>query len=189
MTSSRRSSTSNNFRVSKTAKHFAEAVRALFCARTFCFFGAKKFFAHRAKWRAKGKAEKKCRKESRNGNREKAEKKRNQNRKGKKITKAKIPSSIFYVSKQKPTESNRTGNFVRTQATGANIDRLVRAADNCLYTTDIGLPGSVGLSVRVRNIVTEGNTLAADLALCHCGHLLKTLQIHLIGNHISEQRL
>ena len=127
---------------------------------------------------------------------EKAEKKRNQNRKdekitkkGKKITKAKIPSSIFYVSKQKPTESNRTGNFVRTQAMGANIDRLVRAADNCLYTTDIGLPGSVGLSVRVRNIVTEGNTLAADLALCHCGHLLKTLQIHLIGNHISEQRL
>lgn len=188
MTSSRRSSTSNNFRVSKTAKHFAEAVRALFALGLFAF-SAQKVFRAPCKMAGERQSGKKCRKENRNGNREKAEKKRNQKRKGKKITKAKIPSSIFYVSKQKPTESNRTGNFVRTQATGANIDRLVRAADNCLYTTDIGLPGSVGLSVRVRNIVTEGNTLAADLALCHCGHLLKTLQIHLIGNHISEQRL
>ena len=167
-----------------------------FLRSDFLLFRHKKVFRAPCKMAGERQSGKKCRKESRNGNREKAEKKRNQNRKdekitkkGKKITKAKIPSSIFYVSKQKPTESNRTGNFVRTQATGANIDRLVRAADNCLYTTDIGLPGSVGLSVRVRNIVTEGNTLAADLALCHCGHLLKTLQIHLIGNHISEQRL
>lgn len=160
-----------------------------FLRSDFLLFRRKKVFRAPCKMTDERQSGKKCRKESRNGNREKAEKKRNQNRKGKKITKAKIPSSIFYVSKQKPTESNRTGNFVRTQATGANIDRLVRAADNCLYTTDIGLPGSVGLSVRVRNIVTEGNTLAADLALCHCGHLLKTLQIHLIGNHISEQRL
>ena len=56
LTSSRRSSTSNNFRVSKTAKHFAEAVRALFALGLFAFYGAKKFYAHRAKWRAKGKA-------------------------------------------------------------------------------------------------------------------------------------
>ena len=45
-------------------------------------------------------------------------------------------------------------------------------ANDCLYSSDVRLPCSVGLSVRVGNIVTECNAFAADFALCHCGHLL-----------------
>ena len=43
----------------------------------------------------------------------------------------------------------------------------MRAVNNCLYLADIGLPGSVGLAVRVRNVMTEDYALAADTALSH----------------------
>ena len=36
-----------------------------------------------------------------------------------------------------------------------------------LYLANIGLPGSVGLSVRVRNVLTEDNAFAADTTFCH----------------------
>ena len=41
------------------------------------------------------------------------------------------------------------------------------AVNNCLNLTDIRLPGSVGLTVRVRNVVTKGNALTADTAFSH----------------------
>ena len=37
----------------------------------------------------------------------------------------------------------------------------------CLNLTDVGLPRSVGLTVRVRNVMTEGHALTADTALSH----------------------
>ena len=55
----------------------------------------------------------------------------------------------------------------RTKATRANCNSLVRTVNNRLYLADIGLPGSVGLAVRVGNVVTKGNALAADTALSH----------------------
>jgi hypothetical protein len=58
-------------------------------------------------------------------------------------------------------------NLSRTKATGANVDGLVRAVDNCLYAADVCLPGSVGLAVRVGNVVSKDNALAADFTLCH----------------------
>lgn len=54
-----------------------------------------------------------------------------------------------------------------TKATGANVNGRVRAVDNCLDLTDVGLPGSVGFAVRVRDVVTEGNAFAANAAFCH----------------------
>jgi len=69
-------------------------------------------------------------------------------------------------------KSDSAGNLVGTQAVRADINCLVGSADDSLYFSDVGLPGSVGLSVRVGNIMTESNTLAADFALCHCAHLL-----------------
>ena len=39
--------------------------------------------------------------------------------------------------------------------------------NNCLNLTDVGLPGSVGLTVRVRHVVSEGYALTADTALSH----------------------
>ena len=55
----------------------------------------------------------------------------------------------------------------RTKATRANCNSLVRTVNNRLYLADVRLPGSVGLAVRVGNVVTKGNALAADTALSH----------------------
>ena len=57
--------------------------------------------------------------------------------------------------------------LVRTQATSTNVDGLVRAVHNGLNLTDVGLPGSVALAVRVGNRVAVNNLLVADTAVCH----------------------
>ena len=54
-----------------------------------------------------------------------------------------------------------------TKATGADANRLVATIDYCLYLADVRLPGSVGLAVGVRHVVSKGNALAADTALSH----------------------
>ena len=64
-------------------------------------------------------------------------------------------------------KSDSAGNLVGTQAVRADINCLVSSADDSLYSSDVGLPCSVGLSVRVGNVVTESNALSADFALCH----------------------
>ena len=61
----------------------------------------------------------------------------------------------------------RALNLPGAQATRANVDRLARALNNGLYAADVGLPGSVALTVRVRDGVTKHNALAAYTALCH----------------------
>ena len=60
-----------------------------------------------------------------------------------------------------------TLNLAGTKATRANSNGGIRAVNYCLYLADVGLPGSVGLAVRVRNVMTEGHALAADTALSH----------------------
>lgn len=47
-----------------------------------------------------------------------------------------------------------------------------RAIDNRLNTLDIGLPGTIGTPVRVRDLNAEGNALVAELAFSHPLHLL-----------------
>ena len=61
------------------------------------------------------------------------------------------------------------------QASGANIDVAGRALHDCLDTLDIGLPCTVGTTVRVRDLDTKCNALAADFAFCHSWHLLYRL--------------
>ena len=58
-------------------------------------------------------------------------------------------------------------NFARTKATGAYANGGMSSVNNSLYLTDIGLPGSVSLAVGVGNVMSKGNALAADGALCH----------------------
>ena len=53
------------------------------------------------------------------------------------------------------------------KATGTNADCLIGTVYNCLNLADIRLPGSVGLAVGVRHVVSEGNALTADTALSH----------------------
>ena len=60
-----------------------------------------------------------------------------------------------------------TLNLAGTKATGANGNGCIRAVNNCLNLTNVGLPGSVGLAVGVGNVVTKGNALTAYAANCH----------------------
>ena len=41
------------------------------------------------------------------------------------------------------------------------------SVDEGLDTLYVGLPGSVGSSVRVGDLDSEGNALSADIAFCH----------------------
>ena len=47
-----------------------------------------------------------------------------------------------------------------------------RAIDHCLNALDIGLPGTIGTSVGMGNLDTEGHALIAKLTLSHPLHLL-----------------
>ena len=54
--------------------------------------------------------------------------------------------------------------FHGAQATGTNVDCF--AAFQFDFA-NIGFPGSVGFTVRVRNVLTENNAFAADTTFCH----------------------
>ena len=54
-----------------------------------------------------------------------------------------------------------------TKATGANGNGSVGSVNYSLNLTDVGLPGSVGLTVGVRHVVSESNALTANTALSH----------------------
>ncbi len=54
-----------------------------------------------------------------------------------------------------------------TKATRAYVYAGVRTVNYCLNLTNVRLPGSVSLTVRVRNVVTKGNALTANTALSH----------------------
>ena len=60
-----------------------------------------------------------------------------------------------------------TGNLAGTQATGAGVNTLGTAVYNRFDAPDVGLPGSVRTSVRVRNLYTESNILATNITFCH----------------------
>ena len=67
---------------------------------------------------------------------------------------------------------DRSGYFTGTQAPGTNIYMAGRAIDDRLNTLDIGLPGTIGTPVGVRDLNTEGHALVAKFALSHPLHLL-----------------
>lgn len=60
-----------------------------------------------------------------------------------------------------------TGNFARAQTTRANRDGLRSAVYNSLYLTDVGLPHSVCLAMRVGHVLSEYDALSANTAFCH----------------------
>ena len=67
---------------------------------------------------------------------------------------------------------DRAGNFTGTQAPGTNIHMARRTIDQSLNALYIGLPGTIGTTMRVGNLDTKGNALIAELALSHPLHLL-----------------
>ena len=60
-----------------------------------------------------------------------------------------------------------SGYLAASQTTGANGDLLIGTVYNSVDLSDVCLPGSSSLSVRVGDIVAEGNALSANTALCH----------------------
>ena len=67
---------------------------------------------------------------------------------------------------------DHAGNFTGTQTPGTNVHMARRTIDHSLHALDIGLPGTIGASMGVGNLDTEGHALIAELALCHPLHLL-----------------
>ncbi len=63
--------------------------------------------------------------------------------------------------------SDGSGNLTGAQAARAYIYGLGSTVNDCLYLSDVGLPGSVGLTVRVGDCETELNGLSTNTALCH----------------------
>ena len=63
-------------------------------------------------------------------------------------------------------------NLVGAEASGTSVHMARSTVDNSLNALDVGLPGSVGTSVRVRNLNTEGHALATKITLSHSLHLL-----------------
>ena len=58
-------------------------------------------------------------------------------------------------------------NLTGAKATRANRNGLIRSVYNSLNLTDVRLPGSVCFTVRVGNVMSKGNALAAYTALSH----------------------
>ena len=61
----------------------------------------------------------------------------------------------------------RSFDLTGAQATSADVYRLVRAFYHSLNSADVGLPGTIGLAVGVRNVMSESNALTAYTTLCH----------------------
>ena len=62
---------------------------------------------------------------------------------------------------------SRTGNFTGTEASRTDVDVSGRAVHDCLDALHVGLPGTVGTSVGVRDLDTEGYALTTKITLSH----------------------
>ena len=74
----------------------------------------------------------------------------------------------YVISCQK---SDGAFNLIGTEASCTDVDMAGRTIDDCFHALYIGLPSSVGASVRVRDFNAERNALAANIALCQLLHL------------------
>ena len=66
-----------------------------------------------------------------------------------------------------PGISDGALNLVGAEASGTSVHMAGSTVHHRLNTLDIGLPGTVGTSVGVGNLDTEGNTLATIITLSH----------------------
>ena len=71
-------------------------------------------------------------------------------------------------------KSNGSCNLTGAKAASASVNSLGSSVDNCLNSLYVGLPGSVGTSVRMGNLNAEGHIFTAEIAFCHVSHLLVT---------------
>ena len=69
-------------------------------------------------------------------------------------------------------ESDCPFNLVGTEASGTSVHMARSTVDNGLNPLNIGLPGTIGTSVGVGDLNTEGYALATKITLRHTLHLL-----------------
>ena len=67
--------------------------------------------------------------------------------------------------------SDRSLNLVGAEASGTSVHMARSTVHNCLNPLNIGLPCTVGTSVRVGNLNSEGHALATKITLRHSLHL------------------
>ena len=63
--------------------------------------------------------------------------------------------------------SDSANDLVGTKAARADVDVTGSTVDDRFYATNIRLPGSVGTSVRMRDLYTKGNAFTANFAFSH----------------------
>ena len=63
-------------------------------------------------------------------------------------------------------------NLVGAEASGTCVNMAGSSVNDSLDALDVGLPGTVGTSVGVGNLNTEGHALATIITLSHSLHLL-----------------
>ena len=101
---------------------------------------------------------------------------------------------VFFIQKEKDKpeaclfdfhRSDRALNLVGTQASCTDVYMARSTVNDRFDTLDVGLPCTVGSSVRMGDLNAERNALAADIALCHQLHLLA---IGKSGNNALKRR-
>ena len=70
-------------------------------------------------------------------------------------------------------------DLVGTEASGTGVHMARSSVNNSLNPLHIGLPGTVGTSVRVGDLDTKSHALAAKITLRHSSHLLSTRLLEL----------
>ena len=83
-------------------------------------------------------------------------------------------------------ELHRAGNLAGAEAAGAHMNVCRGAIHDRLHALDVGLPGTIGTTVRMRHLNTKSHALVAKLALCHPLHLLAVVTSCLV---IRKQKL
>ena len=63
-------------------------------------------------------------------------------------------------------KSDRAFDLVGTEASCTDVNMAGGTVNDCFYTFNVGLPSSVGASVRMGNLNAERYALAANIALC-----------------------
>ena len=80
-----------------------------------------------------------------------------------KIKNAAFSSSVFYSH----GKSDGALNLVGAEASGTSVHMAGSSVNDSLNALDVGLPCTIGTSVGVGNLNTEGHALAAKITLSH----------------------
>ena len=68
--------------------------------------------------------------------------------------------------------SDSTLDLAGSQAAGADMHSLLSAVNVHSDFLDVGIPDSVGSSMRMADVISKMSALAADITFCHLKHLL-----------------